>query len=161
MTNAQETPDTGTPHRDTEARTRTEARVRARQEKAARARTEWARQDRRRAELVTYAATPILAAAGVPDPAAHAHHVDEHLVRLGYLLANPERHDPEAASVDAHARQHWPAIAIDLTVYSATQTGRDWSACVRDGKHLLYTLAGHDITLTRIAPSTDQVGWVL
>ena len=161
MSNALSPPAPGSPQRDAEARTRTEARVRARQEKAARARTEWARQDRRRAELVTYAATPILAAAGVPDPAAHAHHVDEHLVRLGYLLANPERHDPEAASVDAHARQHWPAIAIDLTVYSATQTGRDWSACVRDGKHLLYTLAGHDITLTRIAPSTDQVGWVL
>jgi len=159
MTNAQETPDTGTPHRDTEARTRTEARVRARQEKAARAHAEWARQDHRRAELVAYAATPILAAAGVPDPAAHAHHVDEHLVRLGYLLTDPERHDAEAASVDAHDRQHWPAMAIDLTVYSATQTGRDWSRCARDGEDLLYTLAGHGITLTRLTPSTDQLRW--
>ncbi len=141
MTNAQETPDTGTPRRDAEAR------------------TEWARQDRRRAELVAYAATPILADAGVPDPAAHAHHVDEHLVRLGYLLTDPERHNPGVASADEHARLHWPAMAIDLTVYSATQTGRDWSACVRDGEDLLYTLAGHGITLTRLAPSTGQLRW--
>ncbi len=94
MSNALSPPAPGTPQRDSEARNK--------------------RQDRRRPELVAYAATLILAAAGVPDPAAHAHHVDEHLVRLGYLLTDPERHDAEAAAVNAHDRQHWQAMAIDL-----------------------------------------------
>jgi hypothetical protein len=159
MSNALSPTTAGTPQVDAEVRSVPGARVRVRQEKAARARAEWAQQERRRAELVAYAATPILAAAGVPDPAAHAHHVDEHLVRLGYLLTDPERHAADAASVDAHDRQHWPAMAISLTVYSATNTGRDWSACVRDGEHLLYTLAAHGITLTRRAPSADHVRW--
>ncbi len=94
MSNALSPPAPGTPQRDSEARNK--------------------RQDRRRPELVAYAATPILADAGVPDPAAHAHHVDEHLVRLGYLLTDPERHNPGVASADEHARQHWQAMAIDL-----------------------------------------------
>jgi len=47
MSNALSPPAPGTPQRDSEARNK--------------------RQDRRRPELVAYAATPILAAAGVPD----------------------------------------------------------------------------------------------
>jgi len=98
-------------------------RVRARREKAARERADRAQGQRQRADVIATAAAPTLAAAGVTDPAAHAHKVDDHLIRLGYLLTYPDRTDPKAAPVDEHARKHWSAMAIDLTVHSATAQG--------------------------------------
>jgi len=144
-------------------------RVRARREKTTRERADRAQGQRQRADVIATTTAPILAAAGVSDPTAHAHKVDEHLIRLGYLLTYPDRTDPQAAPVDEHARKHCSAMAIDLTVHSATEvqartpwpsleTGRDWAGCVRDGEQLLDTLAAQGITLTRVGHRQTPAG---
>lgn len=113
----------------------------------------YAEVERRREELVAAAAAPLLAAVGVADPQRWATEVDRHLVALGYVLGFAE---DTAAEVDAHAVEHWPAMAIDLTVYAATHTGRDWASCVRDGQQLLAALAVSGITLTAVGPGTSR-----
>ncbi len=111
----------------------------------------YAEVERRREELVAAAAAPLLAAVGVADPQRWATEVDRHLVALGYVLGFAE---DTAAEVDAHAVEHWLAMAIDLTVYAATHTGRDWGACVAAGRALLAALAPDGITLTALPRST-------
>ncbi len=111
--------------------------------------------ERRRTDLITTAAAPILAACGVPDPEKYAKEIDRQLIRLGYVLTYAS--GPAARPVDTHALEHWPAMAIDLTVYAATHTGRDWASCVRDGQQLLAALAVSGITLTAVGPGTSRV----
>ncbi len=110
--------------------------------------------ERRSTDLIAAAAAPILAACGVADPEKYAKEIDRQLIRLGYVLTYVA--GPAARPVDTHALEHWPALAINLTVYAATHSGREWASCVRDGQQLLAALAVSGITLTVVRPGASR-----
>ena len=68
--------------------------------------------ERERAELMR-ALTPVLAAAGVPKPAAHAPEVVEYLRRLGFAVSTT------GVPVDAATTNRYLAVALDITIAEA------------------------------------------
>jgi len=98
--------------------------------------------ERERAELMR-ALTPVLAAAGVPKPAAHAPEVVEYLRRLGFAVSTT------GVPVDAATTNRYLAVALDITIAEAGGAPRTCATGTRTALALHEVLARSGLHLVR------------